>query len=439
MEGAVTSGEGGRVGYRPQQGRNHLTAQPASAVTSPMPRPVVVVITVLIPFGCGFYLSYLVRTVNAVISPYLVSEIGLTQGNLGFLTGVYFITFAAMQLPLGVLLDRFGPRRVQTVLLVLAALGTGLFAVGDSFVVLCLARGLVGIGVAGCLMASFKANAIWWPRDRLPLMNNVIAAFGSFGALSATVPVQVFLQFADWRALFAVLAAVILALAAVIWFVVPERAGSLDTSARMRTQFAAFGAILVNGFFWRISFLLMVGQAGYLAYQTLWAGPWLRVVGGFDEDGTVFRLLLIQAAMFGGVLTFGTLADRLRHTRIRPRSIVAGAIAVYIAAQISLALGVTQLAGLLWVVFGFFGPVTFLCFAIFSERFPETQVGRVATAANLLIFVCAFVAQWGVGVIIDLFSTRGLVAGHMTALLVVAAFQLASLVIFIWPERRVSG
>ena len=140
----------------------------------------VLVLTVLVPFGLGYYLSYLYRTMNAVIAPQLVAEIGLSAADLGFLTSVYFITFAAVQLPLGVALDRYGPRRVQAVLLVAAALGGGLFAVGESFAMLSLGRACIGLGVSGCFMAALKANAIWWPRHRLPLFNNITASFGGF-------------------------------------------------------------------------------------------------------------------------------------------------------------------------------------------------------------------------------------------------------------------
>ena len=416
-----------------------MSAQPSTVAATGLPRPATVILMVLIPFGCGFYLSYLVRTVNAVISPLLTAEIGLTQANLGFLTGVYFITFAAMQLPLGVLLDRFGPRRVQTVLLVVAAAGSALFAIGESFTLLCVARGLIGIGVAGCLMASFKANAIWWPKDRLPLMNNIIGAFGSFGALSATVPVQAFLTFADWRALFFAMAALSLFFAAFIWAVVPERAGSLDKSARMASQFGAFGGIVKSVFFWRIALLLMTTHGTYLVYQTLWAGPWLREVAGLDERMTGLVLLTIQVGMFVGVIFSGVLADRLRRTRIRPRAIVVVGVSIYLAAQFLLALGVTDYVAVLWFVFGISGPVTFLCFSLFPERFPETQVARVTTTGNLVLFVFVFAAQWGIGAIIDMFDRAEVAAGHSTAFFVVFAAQFAALILFALPERRAAA
>ena len=156
------------------------------------------VLCVMLPFGFGYYLSYLYRTMNAVIAPQLMAEMGLSAGDLGFLTSVYFITFAAVQLPLGLALDRFGPRRVQAAVLLLAALGGYLFAFGDDFTALCVGRAFIGLGVSACFMAVLKANAIWWRPERLPLVNNITAAFGSFGALSATVPVEALLGVMGW-------------------------------------------------------------------------------------------------------------------------------------------------------------------------------------------------------------------------------------------------
>ena len=119
--------------------------------------------TVLAPFACGYFLSYLFRAVNAVVAPDLVRDVGLSASELGLLTAAYLIAFALFQLPLGMLLDRFGPRRVQTVLLCCAAAGGLLFAIADDVVTLTFARALIVLGIAGGLMAGFKAVVLWLP------------------------------------------------------------------------------------------------------------------------------------------------------------------------------------------------------------------------------------------------------------------------------------
>ena len=111
------------------------------------------ILRVFLPFVAGYYLAYLFRTINAVMASPLATELGLSAGDLGLLTSVYFLTFAAAQIPIGMLLDRYGPRRVQSTLMVVAALGSALFAASENFSMLLLGRALIGLGVAAALTA----------------------------------------------------------------------------------------------------------------------------------------------------------------------------------------------------------------------------------------------------------------------------------------------
>ena len=147
---------------------------------SPAPAPSLLW-RVLLPFACGYFLSYVYRTVNAVIAPDLVASLGLSASDLGLLTSVYFLTFALFQLPLGILLDRFGPRRVEAVLLLFAALGALLFGLSAGRDSLIAGRGLIGLGVSACLMAGFKAFVMWFPASRLPVVNGALMAAGGWG------------------------------------------------------------------------------------------------------------------------------------------------------------------------------------------------------------------------------------------------------------------
>jgi sugar phosphate permease len=122
---------------------------------------------VFLPFVAGYYLSYLFRTINALIANHLSSDTGVGTADLGLLTSVYFLVFAAAQIPIGILLDRFGPRRVQSVLLLLAAAGAGLFAISTDFFSLLIARAMIGLGVAAALTAGLKSIVLWFPRERV--------------------------------------------------------------------------------------------------------------------------------------------------------------------------------------------------------------------------------------------------------------------------------
>lgn len=136
---------------------------------------------VCLPFGAGYFLSYLYRSINAVIGPPIAFEFELGAGDLGLLTSVYFLGFGLFQLPLGILLDRYGPRRVQFALLIVATVGAVIFSAAQSFSLLTVGRALIGIGFAGGLMASFKAITVWFPRRRWPLLNGLIMGFAASG------------------------------------------------------------------------------------------------------------------------------------------------------------------------------------------------------------------------------------------------------------------
>src|SRR5437660_3535862 len=143
---------------------------------------------VFLPFTAAFFLSYLFRTINALISSELSSDLALDAADLGFLTSVYFLTFAALQLPVGIWLDRYGPRRVEGALLVFAAAGAMLFSLSKGFAALVLGRALIGLGVAAAFTGGLKAIVLWFPKDRVGAMNGWMVVLGALGALSATSP-----------------------------------------------------------------------------------------------------------------------------------------------------------------------------------------------------------------------------------------------------------
>jgi predicted MFS family arabinose efflux permease len=402
----------------------------------------VVVATVLVPFGLGYFLSYLFRTVNVVIAPDLARDLALGAADLGLLTSIYFVVFAAFQLPLGVLLDRYGPRRVQIWLLLIAAAGAILFAVGESFLVVAVARGLIGLGVSGALMAGIMANVLWFPRERLPLVNGIIGACGSIGALSATVPVELLMTVLGWRTIFLLLAAVTLATVAILVFAVPERRGS-SPGGGVRAQLRDMGEIYGSGFFWRVCIMVFVHNASFLGYQTLWMGPWLRDVAGMDSAGAAHTLLWFNVGMAVGVLSIGALSERLQRVGVRPVTVIAVAVVASIVTQTMLALEFTALALPLCFAFGYFGSCGLLVYAVLGQSFPVRLVGRVNTAQNMMVFIGAFAAQWGIGAIINMWPPvsegRYDPAAHQVAFFVMIGLQLAALGWFLIARYKPPG
>src|ERR1700682_107861 len=152
----------------------------------------------------------------------LATELGLGADDLGLLTSIYFLTFAAAQIPIGILLDRYGPRRVQSVLLLVAAGGSGLFAVSHHFWMLLVGRALIGLGVASAMTAGLKALVLWFPGDRVPLLNGLMVMLGALGAVTAKLPADLLLDWIGWRGGFGLLAGLTVASAVMIYLIVPE-------------------------------------------------------------------------------------------------------------------------------------------------------------------------------------------------------------------------
>ncbi len=192
------------------------------------------IFSVFLPFAAGYYLAYLFRTINAAISPALAADFGLDAAETGLLASIYFLVFGLTQIPIGVLLDRLGPRRVQGVLLVIAAGGATLFGNASSFPELLVARAMIGLGVAGSLMAGLKAIVSWFPKERVALANGWMIMLGSLGAVTATAPVDWLLNYIGWRSLFEILTIGTLTVGGLIYMVVPEHVADsqIATSAR---------------------------------------------------------------------------------------------------------------------------------------------------------------------------------------------------------------
>lgn len=360
-------------------------------------------LTVFLPFAGGYYLSYLFRSVNAIIADRLQADVGFDATELGVLTSAYFVAFAAFQLPLGLLLDRFGARRVHASLLLIAAAGAAVFALGGSLWQLWLGRALIGLGMAGGLMAAFKAITQWFPERRWPLVNGCFLATGGLGAMSATVPVEMLLQVTDWRGLFMGLALATLAVAVVIALVVPDRRPAAPPP-ELKAQVAGLKTIFGDRFFWRLAPMAFLAISVSFAIQGLWAGLWLRDVGALTRGEVATTLLFMATATTVGFVLWGSLADVLDRRGIRLTQTLGAGIFCYLLAFGAIAAGVAAGAVWPWLAFGLIGNVSALSYTLLSRHFPLHYAGRANTALNLLAFLGAFAVQSAIGGIVDLWA-----------------------------------
>src|SRR5215467_12133669 len=362
-----------------------------------MPQPRLVA-CVLLPFAAGYYLSYLFRSINALIASDLVAELQISAADLGLLTSVYFLVLATVQLPFGALLDRYGPKTIQSALLLLASAGALIFALAEGLVGLIIGRAVLSLGVALALMAGFKAIVLWFPVDRVVLANGWYVMLGALGAVTATAPAEFVVQSVGWRGLFAILAGLSALAALLLLFTVPERQGG--SPVRTVAPAASVWAIYRSHRFWRMAPLSAIGIGTSWSLQGLWAGPWLRDVAGLDRAGVVDHLSVMAFAVSLSALLLGVLAKLLRRRGIKTEWVLAGVLGFSMAAQVALLSEWPLSSYCIWSLIAAAGAATVLSFAILTEYFPKEMSGRANAALNLLHVGIAFLLQTGAGLII---------------------------------------
>jgi MFS family permease len=392
------------------------------------------ILHVFLPFVFGYYIAYLFRTINAVMAAPLAAELGLGADDLGLLTSVYFLTFAAAQIPIGVLLDRYGPRRVQSVLLVIAAIGSTLFAVSAHFWMLLVGRALIGLGVASAMTAGLKALILWFPGERVPVLNGLMVMLGALGAVTATLPADLLLDWIGWRELFGLFAGLTTVSAVMIYLVVPEatRVASGAVPLGLRKVYA-------DPHFWRVAPLSASCIGTAWALQGLWAAQWLKDVEGLDRAGVVIHLFAMAVALSLGAILLGVAADLLRRRGVGPGSLLGVVAAVFIATQFALILRLPLPSYLQWAVVAAVGAATVLSFAILAEYFPKQLAGRANGALNLFHIAAAFVVQYTTGLVLQHWAPQ---AGHypeiayQTAFALNLALQVAAWIWYMFPRAQ---
>jgi len=371
-------------------------------MTGNAPTRAKLLLQVFLPFAFAYFLSYIFRGVNAVIFPYLERDIGITAADLGLLTSAFFLFFALIQPIQGVALDRYGPRRVQTVLLTVAAIGSALFGLCTSLPELILARVLIGIGFAGGLMAAIKVFTLWYPPHKWGLVTGFHMMAGGAGSMAATLPIQWSLSVMSWQGLFFWLAGICLLTAALLFTVVPEKPPAARVGT-LREQFRVTGIVLTDGFYWRIQPLLAVQQLAFIGCVSLWIGPWLRDVGGISD--TVQRAdiqLYAAAATALGFGSSGLIAGWCRRIGISDFA-SAGMTSVLFALVCGWLAFVPPTDPLIpWMLFGFLGACPIQYMPLMVSSFPPAYAGRVSTSSNLVVFLVIFAGQWAIGKIVDL-------------------------------------
>lgn len=392
---------------------------------------------VLAVFSLGFLVSYLFRGVNLGFAPHLTRELGLNAGDLGLLTSFYFLGFACAQLPAGILLDRYGPRRTEAVMLLVAVAGALVFSLAPGMAGLAAGRLLIGVGVSVCLGATIHALSMWFPLSRMPLLNGVVMAIGGMGAVLVGAPLSWLLSFTDWRTISVGLACMTLAMAALLWFGVPDKPRAGKES--LREQLRGTRQILASERFWRVVPLTLLNQGVFMAVQTLWVGAFLRDVSGFDAAGSARLVSVIGFAMMAGCVGSGWAARHLERMGVSLYAFAGSGMTAFIVIQLLLMAQVPLPPVLLWVAYGVFGSSGILTYAVLARSFPDALIGRATTALTLTVFLSTFACQIGVGLVLDQWPAAAghyPKAAHLTAWGGLVVLQALAAVWYLMGARR---
>ncbi len=357
----------------------------------------------------AYMLSHFFRAANAVIGPDLMRELSLAPADLGFLTAVFFVVFAGLQIPIGILLDRYGPRRVMLAVLVFAILGAALFAAGSSLASLSIARVLLGIGTAASLVGPLVLFSRWFSPDRFATVAGVFVAVGTAGSLLATTPLAYLAQAAGWRGAFFVMAGVTALVLAFLALTVrdgPE--GSRPPGGRESLADAFRGVLEVarDPRTPRIFGMNFTVYAAGITILGLWGGPYLAHVHDLSKVAAGNVLLAMGVANVLGYLLAGPL-ERAMGSRKWPAALTAGAMVLQLALLASVPGLPLIAAAALLVGIGFAAGGFVLVVAHGRAIAPDHLVGRAVTLFNIGTMGGAAAMQWLSGLVIGAIAGTG--------------------------------
>ena len=369
---------------------------------------------VFLTFAAAYSLSALVRAIIATLSPVLSQEFSLQSRDLGLLAGGYFLGFAATQLPLGTLLDRYGPKRVIVCFLSVAVLGCLAFSVASSFAGLLAGRVLIGMGVSACLMAPLSGFRRWLDVPSLLRANSWMLMSGSLGMLASTLPVQWLLPLVGWRALFWGLASLLVLTMLVIVFVVP--AWPARDATKSETP-AGYADVWKSRYFQKMSPLAFFNYGGLVAVQTLWAAPWMVKVAGYTPLEAATGLFYINAVMLLTFWSWGLVNPYLARAGWHTDRLLAWGVPFSLVVLAANILGGAATGWGGWALFCVASTVISLSQPAVGMAFKPALAGRALSGFNLIIFAGVFTVQWGIGLLVDAFAALGLAQ--------IASFQAA--------------
>jgi MFS family permease len=361
-----------------------------------------------------YTLSMFHRVSNAVIAPDLAQDLGLDAESLGIIGGAFFYSFALLQIPMGPMLDRIGPRFVITVSTLIGAVGAFLFALGETYPVALLGRILIGAGMAPVLMGSLKVFTLQFPPRQFATLMGTIISIGTLGNILATSPLAYLASKTGWRITF-MIAGVITTLLSflTLWILSVEKkeAEISRSSISARGEIGilkTFRLILGSLVFWQIGTVAFFRFGVSMALQGLWLGPYLMEIKGYSPIQSGHLLILLAIGMIIGGPVAGRLSDKIFRSR---KGVALWGLILYCFSLFPL-IGIFEIQktfwfGLILFLIGFFSSFGMIIYSHAKELFPINISGTVMTLVNFFTMAGAAIFMPALGKIIESFPRVG--------------------------------
>ena len=360
--------------------------------------PIKKAVFVFFVFACGYFISALLRAITATLSPLLTTDFNLTAGNLGLLAGGYFLGFASMQIPLGYLLDRHGPKKIVSSFLLIAIIGTIAFALAQSFSGLLISRILIGVGVSACLMGPLTGYRIWFADEYQQRANAWMLMVLSMGFVFSTLPVQILLPVIGWRSIFGLIAILILVIIFLTLLFIPKWENEVKNHEE---KSGSLSDVWNNKFFRSTIPLGLFNYGGMVAVQTLWAGPWMVRVAGYNPLESATGLFWINVTMLFAFFIFGYILPKITKLGFETIKLLKIGLPISYLTLIIIIVSGENAGAIHFTIYLLTSIVLTLTQPAVALSFPTSLAGKSLTSFNLLIFVGTFIMQWGIGLIID--------------------------------------
>ena len=396
-------------------------------------------VLIFLVFAFAFFISNLLRSIIATLSPILTSEFNLTAGNLGLLAGGYFLGFTCMQIPLGFLLDKHGPKKIVSSFLIIAIVGTASFALAQNFASLLISRVFIGIGVSACMMGQLTGYRIWFADKYQQRANSWMLMVANIGFVFSTLPVQILLPIIGWRWIFVGITFLIIISIVFILLFIPSWDYKFEKDENKPE--GKLSDIWSNKFFKSAIPLGFFNYGGMYAIQTLWAGPWMVRVTGYSPLESAIGLFWINFIALIGFFVWGYILPKISKYGLNSFKLMKFGLPISYLVFLSIIMIGSKAGAFLLTIYILTSIVLTLSQPAVALSFPKHLAGKSLTSFNFVIFLGTFTMQWGMGLIIDLSKSLGKseIASFQISFFVYLLCCIFSYLYFIFNNRNLKN